>query len=143
MLNVLGAENDGAAHLAADPVLARFPQDRVLAHWKDHSSEITRHEVSRHPVGCRSARCRAQVVVERRSVDGRRLARLALTGPQRQGGRAGRSEPGADGVQSWGQQVAATAKFGPPRHVDTLRNEPSSGTTCVGNGHAEIAIDVC
>jgi len=27
MLNVVGAKDDGAAHLAADPVLARFPQD--------------------------------------------------------------------------------------------------------------------
>ena len=56
MLNVGGAEDDGAAHLAADPVLARFPQDGLLAHRKDRSSKIARHDVSRHPVGHRCAR---------------------------------------------------------------------------------------
>ena len=63
MLNIVGAEDDDAAHLAADPVLARFPQDQVLAHRKDRSREIARCDVSRHPVGHRSAGC------------GRRLAR--------------------------------------------------------------------
>jgi hypothetical protein len=67
MLNVGGAKDDGAAHLAADPVLARFPQDRVLAHRKNRSGEITRHNVSRNPVGHQSARCGKP----------RRLARLA------------------------------------------------------------------
>jgi hypothetical protein len=46
MLNVGGAKDDGAAHLAADPVFARFPKDQVLAHWKDRPSEIARHDVS-------------------------------------------------------------------------------------------------
>jgi hypothetical protein len=79
MLNIVGAEDDDAAHLAADPVLARFPQDRVLAHGKDRPSEIARHDVSRDPIGHRGARCRAQAI-ERASVDGRRLARLCGRG---------------------------------------------------------------
>jgi hypothetical protein len=56
MLNVVGAKDDGAAHLAADPVLARFPQDQVLAHRKDRPSEVARHDVSRHPVRHRCSR---------------------------------------------------------------------------------------
>jgi hypothetical protein len=48
MLNVVEAEDDGATHLAADPVLARFPQDHVLADRKDRPNEIARHDVSRH-----------------------------------------------------------------------------------------------
>jgi len=62
MLNVFGAEDDDAAHLAADPVLARFPQDRVLAHREDRPSEIARHDVSRHPVGHRSSGRLAQAI---------------------------------------------------------------------------------
>jgi hypothetical protein len=45
VLNVLGAENDDAAHPAADAVLASFAQDRVLAHRKDRPGEIARHDV--------------------------------------------------------------------------------------------------
>jgi hypothetical protein len=56
MLNVVGAKDDGAAHLAADPVLARLPQDQVLARRKDRPSEIARHDISRHPIGHGNAR---------------------------------------------------------------------------------------
>ena len=71
-------------------------------------------------------------------------ARLALAagGLRRDGLCGGRSERGADGVQGIGQPIAATVKLGAPRHADALRNEPSSGTTRVGNGHAEIDIDI-
>jgi hypothetical protein len=67
---------------------------------------------------------------------------LVLAGRWRHEMCGGRSERGADGVQGIGQPIAATMKLGAPRHTDALRNEPSSGTTCVGNGHAEIDIDV-
>jgi hypothetical protein len=62
MLDIVGAEDDDAAHLAADPVLARFAQDGVLAHRKDPPGEIARHDVSCHPVGHRSGRGLAGLV---------------------------------------------------------------------------------
>ena len=40
MLNIVGAENDDAAHLAADPVLTSFAQDQIDAHRKDRADKI-------------------------------------------------------------------------------------------------------
>jgi hypothetical protein len=51
MLNVVGAEDDGTTHPAANSVLARLPQDQVFADRKDRPGEIARHDVSRHLVG--------------------------------------------------------------------------------------------
>jgi hypothetical protein len=47
VLTVLGAENDSAAHSAADIVLASRLQDHVLTDRKDRSGEIARHPVFR------------------------------------------------------------------------------------------------
>jgi hypothetical protein len=47
LLNLIRTENDGAAHLAANVVLARELNDHSLADRKDGTSEIARHDVFR------------------------------------------------------------------------------------------------
>lgn len=126
----------------------------------DESVEVGVGEHAPHPLRALAdadiaQRARGDVGVERPDRDaelGRRLglgaqtirrpnAWLVLAGRWRHE-MCCRSERGADGVQGIGQPMAATVKLGAPRHTDALRNEPSSGTTRVGNGHAEIDIDV-